>query len=175
MPSGRTHDIITYALAPPTFIGAQLYWGDWLISVVATAAMVFAGLMFGPDLDLHSKQYKRWGPLRFIWFPYMYSISHRSRLSHGLLLSTVFRILYFIAVFAVLASVVLYARHRYLYGEHTTWGAEFERVSLDLGAFWNRTDKQYFRAAFAGLWLGAAAHTVSDVTWSVVKKVWKVV
>jgi uncharacterized metal-binding protein len=175
MPSGQTHDRITYALIPPVFIGAQLYWGDWLVSLVTTVAMVFAGLMFGPDLDLHSRQYKRWGPLRFIWFPYMVAISHRSRLSHGLVLGTIFRILYFIAVFAVLASAALYVRQRYLYGAPTTWSAEFERVSLDLGSFWRRTDKQYFWSAFVGLWLGAAAHTVSDVGWSVVKKVWKAV
>lgn len=175
MPSGRTHDIITFALVPPVFAGAQLYWGDWLVSLLATVAMVFAGLMFGPDLDLHSKQYKRWGPLRFIWFPYMVAIGHRSRLSHGLLLGTLFRILYFIAVFALLSSAALYVRQRYLHGRQTSWSAAFERVSLDLGTFWNRTDKQYFKAAFAGLWLGAAAHTVSDVVWSVVKKVWKAV
>lgn len=175
MPSGRTHDIITYLLAPPVFILTWLHWGDWLISGLATGMMIFAGLMFGPDLDLHSKQYKRWGPLRFIWVPYMSAISHRSRLSHGLLFSTIFRILYFIAVCAVLTSALLYLRHRFLYGAQTTWSAEFERVSLDLGAFWNRTDKEYFFAAFGGLWLGAAAHTVSDIVWSFIKQVWKAV
>ena len=175
MPSGRTHDLITFAIAPVTFVGAQLYWGRPLISLVATAALVFAGLMFGPDLDLDSKQYRRWGPLRFIWYPYMVAISHRSRLSHGLMLGTIFRILYFVAVSAVLMAAVLYARHRYLYGLPTTWGEEFRQVSLDLGAFWGRTDKQYFWAAFAGLWLGAAAHTVSDVAWSITKKIWRAV
>jgi uncharacterized metal-binding protein len=28
---------------------------------------------------------------------------------------------------------------------------------------------------FAGLWIGAAAHTVSDVAWSVAKKIWRAV
>jgi uncharacterized metal-binding protein len=175
MPSGRTHDLITFALAPAVFVGAQLYWGRLAVALVATAATIFAGLMFGPDLDLNSKQYKRWGPLRFIWYPYMVAFSHRSRLSHGIMLSTIFRILYFIAVVAVLATAVLYVRQRYLYGVQTTWGAEFTRVSLDLGEFWHRTDKQYFWAGFAGLWLGAAAHTVSDLVWSIVKKLWHAV
>jgi uncharacterized metal-binding protein len=139
---------------------------------VATAAMVFAGLMFGPDLDLYSKQYRRWGPLRFIWFPYMVAFSHRSRLSHGLVLSTIFRVLYFIAILALLMTLGLYLRQRYLYGMQTTWGAEFRQVSLDLGEFWKRTDKQYFWAAFVGLWLGAAAHTLSDLVWTIAKKVW---
>src|SRR5919199_483436 len=140
MPSARTHDLITFALAPFVFAGAQIHWGRPLVALLAMAATLFAGLMFGPDLDLYSKQYRRWGPLRFIWFPYMVAFSHRSRLSHGLMLGTVMRILYFIAVLAVLMTIGLYVRQRYLYGVETTWGAEFTRVSLDLGAIWKRTD-----------------------------------
>jgi uncharacterized metal-binding protein len=173
MPSGRTHDLITLALAPAGFVGALVYWGRPLVALLATAAMIFAGLMFGPDLDLDSKQYRRWGPLRFIWFPYMVAFSHRSRLSHGLVLGTIFRVLYFIAVLALLLTLGLYLRQRYLYGVQTTWGAEFRQVSLGLGEFWNRTDKQYLWAAFAGLWLGAAAHTISDLIWSIAKKLWQ--
>ena len=63
MPSGRTHDIVTYLLVPPTFIAGLAYWGEAMLAAVATSAMVFAGLMFGPDLDIHSQQYRRWaGP-----------------------------------------------------------------------------------------------------------------
>jgi uncharacterized metal-binding protein len=175
MPSGRTHDLITFAIAPVVFVGAQVYAGDVKLSIIATAATLFAGLMFGPDLDLDSKPYRRWGPLRFIWFPYKVALSHRSRLSHGLVLGTVFRILYFVAVVAVLATAALYVRQRYLYGVQTTWDAEFERVSLDIGGLWRRIDRQTFWAGFAGLWIGAAAHTVADVAWSVTKKIWRAV
>ena len=175
MPSGRTHDLITFALAPPVFVGAQYYAGDLLLATTATVAMLFAGLMFGPDLDLMSKPYRRWGPLRFIWKPYQWSTSHRSRLSHGLVFGTIFRVLYFVAIMSVLAATVLYLRQSYLYGTQTTWSAEFERVSLDLGNFWHRTDKQYFWAAFVGLWIGAAAHTLADLIWSFLKKAWKMV
>lgn len=175
MPSGRTHDLITFAIAPPVFAGAQYYAGDTMLAATTTVAMVFAGLMFGPDLDLDSKPYRRWGPLRFIWKPYQMAFSHRSRLTHGLVLGTIFRILYFIAIMTVLAATGLYLRQRYLYGASTTWGAEFERVSLDLGAFWNRTQKEYFWAVFVGLWIGAAAHTLSDLFWTVAKKAWKMV
>jgi uncharacterized metal-binding protein len=175
MPSGRTHDLITFAIAPPVFAGAQYYAGDLLLATTATVAMVFAGLMFGPDLDLDSKPYRRWGPLRFIWKPYQVALPHRSRLSHGLVFSTIFRILYFIAVTTVLAATVLYVRQRYLYGAQTTWTAEFNRLSLDLGEFWRTTDKRYFWASFAGLWIGAAAHTVADVIFTIAKKAWKMV
>jgi len=172
MPSGRTHDLITYAVSPVAFAGAMMYWGHPLVALIAAGATIFAGLMFGPDLDLYSKQYKRWGPLRFIWYPYMVALSHRSRLSHGILFSTLFRVLYFIAVTAVLSTAILYVRQRYLYGVQTTWGEEFTRVSLDLGTIWHRTDKQYFWAGFGGLWFGATAHTVSDVVGSAIKKLW---
>lgn len=175
MPSGRTHDLITLALTPAVFAGAQYYAGDMWLAATATGAMVFAGLMFGPDLDLDSKPYRRWGPLRFLWKPYQMALPHRSPLSHGLVLGTIFRILYFVAVVALLAATILYVRQRYLYGAQTTWGAQFERVSLDLGAFWQRTDKQVAWAAFVGMWIGAAAHTVSDVIYSFAKKLWKIV
>lgn len=175
MPSGRTHDVITYTLAPATFVGALAYWGRPVVAIAATAAMVFAGLMFGPDLDLASKQYRRWGPLRFIWWPYMVVLSHRSRLSHGIMLSTVVRILYFLTVVALLATLGLYLRQRYLYGVQTTWGAEFLEVGRGMGDFWRRTDKAYFWAAFAGLWLGAAAHTVADLVVTIAKKLWQAV
>lgn len=175
MPSGRTHDLITFVIAPPVFAGAQYYAGETGLAATATVAMVFAGLMFGPDLDLDSKPYRRWGPLRFIWKPYQMALSHRSRLSHGLVFSTIFRILYFIAVTTLLAASFLYVRQRYLYGAQTTWGTEFERVSLDLGQFWRTTDQRYFYAGFAGLWIGAAAHTLADIIFTVTKKVWKMV
>ena len=176
MPSGRTHDLITFALAPPTFLGAQYYYhADMWTAGLATVSMLFAGLMFGPDLDLDSKPYRRWGPFRIIWKPYQMALSHRSRLSHGLVLGTIFRILYFVAIMTVLVATGFYLRQKLLYEAQTTWSAEFERVSLDLGNFWRTTDKQYFYSAFAGLWIGAAAHTIADLVFSTLKRAWKMV
>ncbi|HYE73122.1 MAG TPA: metal-binding protein [Blastocatellia bacterium] len=172
MPSGRTHDLITLAISPAVFAGAQMYTDDVKLAIIATVATLFSGFMFGPDLDLDSKPYRRWGPLRFIWYPYKAALSHRSSLSHGLIFSTIFRILYFVAVVAVLATAILYLRQRYLYGQQTTWNAEFQRVSLDIGAMWMQMDKPSFWAAFAGLWIGAAAHTISDVFSTASKKLW---
>ena len=70
MPSGKTHDLITLVLAPPTFAAAWGLSGSLAVSTAATAAMLFGGLMFGPDLDIQSRQYTRWGVLRFLWLPY---------------------------------------------------------------------------------------------------------
>ena len=98
MPSGKTHDMVTFALAPPTFAAAWGLTGSVALSAAATVAMLFGGLMFGPDLDIQSRQYTRWGPLRFLWWPYKVIFRHRSRWSHGIIFGTLIRVVYFAAV-----------------------------------------------------------------------------
>ena len=170
MPNARTHDAITFGLTPFTFLAAEMVWENHLISVLATAAMLFSGLMFGPDLDLNSKPYQRWGPLKFIWKPYQVALPHRSKYSHGPILGTVIRIVYFLAIFSVLAATLLYIRHRYVHAQAITWGDEFAVIRDDLWSFWETTDKQYFWGVFTGLWLGALAHTAADICWSTIKQ-----
>jgi len=171
MPNGSTHDTITFVLVPLTYLASEMYWnGNHTISVIVTSAMLFAGLMFGPDLDLQSSPYKRWGPLRFIWKPYQVALSHRSKLSHGPILGTVVRIAYFLMMFSLLAATMLYIRHAYLHGQQTTWTGEFNMVKGDLFSIWEQTDKEYFKAGFIGLWLGALSHTTADIVWSTVKR-----
>ena len=46
----------------------------------------------------------------------------------------------------------------------------FNQISMDLIAFWQKTDKKYFWAAFAGLWFGAATHILTDVLGSMIKR-----
>src|SRR5690242_17939681 len=117
MPSGRTHDLITFLLVPPTVVAAYYFTGDRAVTAIMTATMVFGGLMFGPDLDIQSKQYTRWGPLRFIWFPYKVALAHRSRLSHGILFGTLIRIVYFLAVVTILLAISLFIRDRFVLHE----------------------------------------------------------
>src|SRR3712207_4051725 len=110
MPSGKTHDMVTLVLAPPTFAAAWGLTGSLALAIVATAAMLFGGLMFGPDLDIQSKQYTRWGVFRFIWLPYKVIFRHRSRWSHGILFGTLIRVIYFTGVIALLAAAAVYLR-----------------------------------------------------------------
>ena len=170
MPNANTHDAITYALTPFTFLGAEMYWENHLISILATGAMLFAGLMFGPDLDLHSRPYQRWGPLKLLWKPYQAALSHRSKLSHGPLLGTVIRVVYFLIVFSAFGATLLYIRTAYVHGENTAWVDEFSLLRQDLVTFWDQTERQYFHGLFAGLWLGALSHTTADITWSTIKR-----
>lgn len=171
MPNADTHDTITYAFIPFAFLGAEIYWnGDHLLSIIATGAMVFSGLMFGPDLDLQSRPYRRWGPLRFIWKPYQAALPHRSVFSHGPVLGTVVRIAYFLIMFSLFVTTLLYLR-QLIFGEQTTWQAQLEWVRNDLYALWQETDGDYFKAAFAGLCIGALSHTTADIVWSSLKRV----
>src|ERR1051325_7850197 len=101
MPSGKTHDAITILLAAPTFAAAWVLTRSLALAAVATTAMLFGGFMFGPDLDIQSKQYTRWGVFRFLWLPYKVVFRHRSRWSHGLLFGTLIRVIYFVMVLAI--------------------------------------------------------------------------
>src|SRR5215211_9027602 len=116
MPSGKTHDMVTLVLAPPTFAAAWGLTGSVWLSAAAMAAMLFGGLMFGPDLDIQSRQYTRWGPLRFLWFPYKVAFRHRSRWSHGIIFGTLIRVVYFAAVVTLVAWVCVYARAVFVAG-----------------------------------------------------------
>jgi len=170
MPNARTHDAITYAIIPFTFLAAEIYWGDHATSAIATVAMVFSGLMFGPDLDLDSKPYRRWGPLKFLWKPYQVALPHRSVLSHGPVLGTIIRIVYFLIVFSLFAATLLYFRHRYVNVAQTTWLGEFDTIKADLFTFFNETEKQYLWGGFGGLCVGALSHTTADIFWSAIKR-----
>lgn len=173
MPNADTHDRITYIFAPITFIAALWYWQMPVMALIATAAMLFAGLMFGPDLDLHSRPYRRWGPLRFMWKPYQAALQHRSPFSHGPILGTIVRIIYFLGVFTFVGSVVLYIQQSYLHGEQTSWQQQYLSLRNELIAYWRGADRQYMLAGFAGLWFGALTHTAADLISSTLKKTWR--
>src|SRR5918998_3916008 len=72
--------------------------------------MLFGGLMFGPDLDIQSRQYTRWGVFRFLWLPYRAFFRHRSRWSHGIIFGTLIRVVYFALVLSALAVAAVYLR-----------------------------------------------------------------
>lgn len=172
MPSGKTHDLVTVALAPLTFAAAWGLTGSLTLCVAATAAALFGGLMFGPDLDIQSRQYTRWGVLRFLWLPYRAVFRHRSRWSHGIIFGTLIRVVYFAAALTLLFWAGVYARALFLKG-----GAP--PGLRDLAGVWRAVEQtaagygvgtRVLFASLAGLWWGAASHTLTDVAWSVVRK-----
>ena len=106
MPAGKTHDRITLYLAP-LVIGVTFgVTRSERLSLLMAIAFVFSGLMFGPDLDIHSCQYKRWGWLRWVWLPYRAMVRHRSPLSHGFLIGTILRLVY-VACWALVIGLAI--------------------------------------------------------------------
>src|SRR4028118_712228 len=108
MPSGKTHDAITFLLAPPMFLLVWRLTDNASLAAFAAGAFLFGGLMFGPDLDPPSVQYTRWGIFRFLWFPYKVVFAHRSRWSHGLVFGTLFRVVYFCGAVTLFGAIVFF-------------------------------------------------------------------
>jgi len=165
MPRARTHDLITLIIAPPTYVGVYYLTKSTDLALITTLAALFSGLMFGPDLDLQSKQYARWGPVGFLWWPYRFIFRHRSRLSHGILLGTAIRVIYFAAMLLLLAAATIFILQ--LISGEPSQAIGLRSVIRRVWQTLRSIDKRYLTAAFFGLWWGAASHTLTDWVWSV--------
>lgn len=169
MPSGKTHDAITFLLAVPAFAAGYVFTHDPVSGAVVAAAFVFGGLMFGPDLDTVSRQYSRWFFLRFLWFPYRSFFKHRSRFSHGLIFGALIRVVYFMGVVTLTAFLAAYIYAAFAGGKLPGL-VGFARVWQPIGEFTRQKFGEYFLPlVFVGLWLGAASHTFTDMAGSFIK------
>ena len=171
MPSGKTHDRVTLLLALPTFALACFVTGSLLLAALVTGTTLWGGLMFGPDLDTQSLQYARWGVFRFLWYPYRVVFRHRSRWSHGLLFSTLIRVLYFAGILTLIFTAAVYLR-TVLTGGGTTPSlqmiiGEWQTLARHIESYVGRHGVW---AMLVGLWWGAASHTIIDVCWSMLRK-----
>jgi uncharacterized metal-binding protein len=159
MPSGRTHDRITLwglpVITSLTFF--QTHSGN--LTLIVAGAYLFSGLMFGPDLDLYSRQYQRWGFLRWIWLPYQKALRHRSIFSHGLLIGTTLRVFY-LSVWLVLVGIFVLGVAHLIWGVELTWQ---QLVTTSQRSLTHNAAEWFY--LFLGLELGAISHSVSD--WSI--------
>lgn len=169
MPSGRTHDAITFLTAVPAFAAGYVATRSLLAASVVTAAYLFGGLMFGPDLDTVSVQHSRWSVFRSMWAPYRMFFKHRSRFSHGLVFGALIRVIYFLGVVTLMAfgaAIVVTAmtggRVPELFDAARTWQRVGEYSRSHFGP-------DFFLLVFLGLWLGAAGHTFTDMAGSFIK------
>jgi len=157
MPSGQTHDRITlWGLPFVTGVTFEQTQSSKLTLLVA-GAFLFSGLMFGPDLDLHSVQYKRWGLVRWIWIPYQKTLRHRSLLSHGPIIGTTLRILYLTTWLGILGIFAL--------GIAMVWGSfvgQNWQILIQSAARSLTHHSAEWLAIYFGLELGAMSHAVSD-------------
>lgn len=157
MPSGITHDRITLWILPWITGGTYLVTGHGELTLMVAAGFLFSGLMFGPDLDIHSLQYKRWGVMRGIWLPYRHLLRHRSLFSHGVIIGTVVRVAYLgLIVFSMATFLVAIAQ--------LTWGFEWnwQKFMLHNLSLIKTKYRQETIALFLGLELGAMSHSLSD-------------
>ena len=165
MPSGRTHDRITLWSVPLVLGIAYFLTQSGKFALILAVGFLFSGLMFGPDLDIYSVQYKRWGWFRWIWIPYRSAIRHRSNLSHGLFIGTILRLLYISLIILILSGMI--AAIAYFFGY-----VDFQLVINSQKPFpvWNQTDTQALLALIIGLELGAMSHSISDWIGSAYKR-----
>ena len=169
MPSGKTHDAVTFLLSAPVFGVTYLALGDLRIAGIIGLGFLFGGLMFGPDLDTVSKQYSRWGFFKVLWFPYRNFFKHRSRWSHGMMFGTLLRVVYFMGVVTCAAFLTAHAVMSVSGGRSPSiW--DFPKVWTELRTYSNAFLGAYgLVGLFVGMWLGAASHTLTDLAGTYVK------
>jgi len=138
MPNGRTHDIITFVVAPVVAGVSYYLTKDIKTTSIVFGFYLFASLMFNGDLDTDSRPYNRWWLLKMIWIPYQLMFHHRSIFTHGLVIGTVVRIAYI----CLIPAIILYFKH------------DLEIVKT--------INTNLLVLGFIGLESGAAVHTISD-------------
>jgi len=163
MPDGKTHDAITLvgaiAAVPATLLLAPPAWRtDYAAVAILVGATLFSGWMLSPDLDLDSSIYHRWGPLRFLWWPYQKLIPHRSFLSHSYLLGPLLRVTYFVALTFLLLRVGTYFVHFLFPVDRNTLTREYATFLWDLPCRY----PHLFYAAVIGTLFGTALHVAAD-------------
>lgn len=154
MPSGKVHLRVELFL-----LGA---WGalatylvqkgriSWPVAAAFGGSYLASMLLLSPDLDLTtSRPFKRWGPLRVLWWPYAAAFRHR-RLSHHWFFGPLTRVGYVLAWFIAVVLAVAWIARRDL-GLRPPSGAMLAAISL-------------------GLYVPNATHIAADAIWSLRKR-----
>ncbi len=164
MPSGRTHDRITI-WALPMVVGVT-FWQtrNGNVTLLVATGFMLGGLMFGPDLDIYSRQFQRWGWLRWIWLPYQKNLRHRSIFSHGPLIGTTLRVIYFSTFLSIITIFGLLIAEK-VGNMALNWQGLGNGILSAIAQY-----KTEFIALFLGLEAGAMSHSLSDWTGSAYKR-----
>jgi uncharacterized metal-binding protein len=142
----------------------------WIISpdhslataLTITGAHLVSGLLFSCDLDIDSLEYKRWGPLRIIWWPYKEAVPHRSWISHGLIVGPLLRLAYFGLIMYVILWLILHGMDR----------ADLWQSLGRITAETVRVNSGQSYAFLLGFVLGGAAHSIPDWITTGTKRTW---
>jgi len=140
MPNGRTHDIITVIAAPIIVVASYYLTKNLLTTGLILVCYLFASFMFNGDLDMNSAPYNRWWVFKMIWIPYQLMFHHRSVFTHGLVIGTIIRVLYF----SIIPIIIFSFKGDLHVVKAINWHLFFQ--------------------IFIGLEAGAAIHTIADYT-----------
>lgn len=166
MPSGKTHDLLTYASTiSGTYFLLQGNLTDDLFCIgIFAIASLLGGLMFGPDLDTKSIQYQRWGPLKFIWLPYQ-AFGHRSKRtqSHDAFFGPLIRIFYFFL--ALICLAVFTAGIFSVFDQKLSLSFLLNFVNVIL-----QIPLKYQISFLCGLWFGNIIHYLADWVWGFIPR-----
>ncbi len=169
MPGAHTHDIITVTAA----IGLNgIYFTEaphpsLELAAIFSGAFLFAGYACAGDLDLNSREYRRWGPFRILWWPYRVMVPHRSWVSHGLIMGGVIRALYLAAVFTILTLAVSWVAGRL--GTHIN-PQQFTSKSWQTAFAFAQTHQEQCLAFFTGFVLAGTTHSLADLISTGIKR-----
>ncbi len=161
MPSGKVHDKITIVAAA---VSVPVWWycsaapRDLSAGAVLIGSLLFSGLLISPDLDLDSSIYKRWGPLRWLWWPYQKAVPHRSWVSHSLLFGPLLRTAYLLAVVYGVLRIGLWTVRAVFPLDRNALSRQWLHALLHLP----REHPVHFYMLVLGLFLGAALHSSAD-------------
>jgi len=162
MAEGKTHDnIMIISLVPVFLTGVYLFKFTMTGAFIFTIFAGFSQFMFGPDLDSKkSFQYKRWGLLKTIWLPYRVIFPHRSKFSHGIITGPAFRIIYLLIVWFLFFWLMNYLVYK-AFGFDLLFAAKI-LIAYIVGFFKTLNSYNYIVPIVAGIFAGAAIHTLTD-------------
>ncbi len=85
MPSGKKHITINWLILAILNILIFIFYSDISIKhyVFFNISFLLVSYYISPDLDIDSSVYRRWGIMRWIWYPYREIMKHRG-LSHSI-------------------------------------------------------------------------------------------
>jgi len=123
--------------------------------------IIVSGLTLSADLDIDSKQYRRWGMFRFFWWPYQKLIPHRSWISHNFIIGPLLRAAYLLAIFYGLLHLEIGLVNRWIVPVD---GDRISREVLQNARLFIKKHELWIHMAILGLILGAFVHTLADST-----------
>lgn len=161
MANGKAHEKLNISfLVLGVLVAVIMFNKDWYVN----GSYLILGYLIGtfylnPDLDLVSRPFKRWGIIKFVWYPYQ-TFKHRSIWTHGYIIGDVIRYAYILSLFVIpilLLSCLPFVSAKII--DHFFILLEEYKISFFL--------------IVAGNVLSSAAHTLTDQTTSTFKKIIK--